>query len=235
MFPFKLFTAIQGSHSRQVNFFVQAFHKAKNGHLSGLARLEMALTDRHDIFQAAEQGMPVGKGIQRTHSDHGFQRTPAHLTKVYTAGKVIDVLELPTVRAGFGDQIDRVLADVLDSAQTETNNGLPIPGVFNFKIPTAVIHVRRQNIDAHGAAVGHIKRDFFGFVFDLRQQRGHILNGIVCFQESGLHRHDPIIRRVALIEAVMRKTLPIHKNLIRRFLINAAFNRAIDEFFVVFL
>jgi len=121
MFPFKLFAAIQGGYHGQVNFLVQAFHKAENGHLSGFARLEMALADRHDVIQAAQQGVPVGKSIQRTHADQGFQRAPADLAQVHAAGKVIDVLELTAIHAGCRDQIDRVLADVLDRAQAKAD------------------------------------------------------------------------------------------------------------------
>jgi hypothetical protein len=55
------------------------------------------------------------------------------------------------------------------------------------------------------------------------------------FQESRLHGHHTVIGCVALIKTVVGKPFPILEDIFGNLLFDAAFNRAFDEFLVVFL
>ena len=155
--------------------------------------------------------MARAKPIQRPHLNQAFKRALSDLAQVYASGKIGDAAEV-SVAARRDNKVHRRLSDVFYRAQTKANGSVLVGSVFNHKVVSAGVNVRREHIQAHGFGFGYVKRAFIDIVLPRGNQGGHIFNRIVILQIGGLHRDHAVIRRVAFIKAVMRKTLPIREN-----------------------
>ena len=126
-------------------------------------------------------------------------------SQIFQVGKGTDF-------AGFEDDVHRRLPDILDRPQPKADGGrLPVP-IFNREVILAGVYVRRQNLDAHAAAVGYIKSHFLDFIFRGGKQRGHILYGVMSLQVGGLYGNDAIISSMRLVKAVIGELFPVGKN-----------------------
>ena len=78
--------------------------------------------------------------------------------------------------------------------------------VFHAEFFHALVDTRRQDFDAHIAAVADITRDLRGITHDARHQRCHELDRIVFFEITGLVGHHAVSRCMRLVERILRET-----------------------------
>jgi len=138
------------------------------------------------------------------------------------------------VSPSLDDRLHRSLAHVLDRAKPEANASFTFSVFFDRKVITAVVHIRRQHLDAHVVAFRSIDGTLFVIVLPGGEQRGHVFHRIAIFQVSGFDRNHAIVRGVAFIEAVMRKGFPMGKDIFGCLFLNAVLDRAFDELVVMF-
>ena len=93
---------------------------------------------------------------------------------------------------------DDVVADVADRGQPE-----PDVGADRGEVGDGLVDVRRQHLDAHPAALVEVDRHLVLVVLHRRQDRGHVLRRVVRLEVGRPVRHQPVRRRVRLVERVV--------------------------------
>ncbi len=176
---------------------------AEQAHLAGFGGAEMGGAHRHKAVHRFEQGLAGTEIVQRADLGHALQRPAAHLAQVDPAGKLVEVIEGAALLASLEDGVHGTLADVLDGAQAETDDGgflavLTGP-VFNREIPLGIVDVGRRHLHAHAAGIGHVQGDFLGLVFGDREQGGHVLDGVMELEVGGLDGDDAVVGGVTVM------------------------------------
>ena len=77
--------------------------------------------------------------------------------------------------------------------------------VFHAEFFHTLVDARRQDLDAHVAAVADITRDLRGIAHDARHQRRHELDRIMLFEVARFVSHHAVSRCVRLVERVLRE------------------------------
>ncbi len=178
--------------------------------------------------------MARAKGIQRTNLYQAFEGPFTYLAQVYAFGKVVNIAKGPAC-AGRNDQINRVLADVLDCPQAEADSSFAIGSIFDLEVVVAEVDIWWQHLNAHVAALRDVSGTLVGIVLPRRKQGGHVFHRVVQFEVAGFHGNDAVVDRVAFVKAVMGKSFPLGKDGFSNFRADAALNSPIHKFFVVFL
>ena len=91
---------------------------------------------------------------------------------------------------------------------------------FRRKFQSALIDIRRQNVDAHAFAFANEDRNLVGVVNLVAEQASHELNRVMRFQVSGLITDEPVSRAVALVKSVACKFLEQIEDGVRLFFRN---------------
>ena len=159
----------------------------------------------HQLLVDAEQLRPVmAQPVQRPGLDEAFHRALVHAFAAGPADEIKNVGKGP-VQALLYDQLHRALPHVLHAAQPEADTGhapaVPAHAVF----PDALVHVRRQDRDAVGAAVLDVACRLGQIVHDAVQNGGHEGHGMMQLEPGRLHGHQPVGRRVAFVEGIAGK------------------------------
>jgi hypothetical protein len=106
--------------------------------------------------------------------------------------------EAPLLVARPPDLVHDVEADVAHGAEAEpdvlTDGG---------EVADRLVHVGREHLDAHPAALVEVDRELVAGVSDAREQRRHVLGRVVSLEVRRPVRDDPVGRRVGLVERVV--------------------------------
>ena len=159
----------------------------------------------HQLLVDAEQFRPVvPHAVQRSGLDEAFHRAFVQPLAAGTAGKIENVGERPVLTL-LHDQLHRALPHVFHAAQTETDAGHALTVPAHAVFPDALVHVRRQDRNAVGAAVLDVARRLGQVIHDAVQNGGHEGHGMMQLEPGRLHGHQPVGRRVAFVEGVAGK------------------------------
>ena len=189
----------------------------------------------HQLLVNAEQLRPVmAQPVQRPGLDEAFHRALVHAFAASASGKIKNVGK-GAVTALFHDQLHCALSHVLHAAQTETDTGrtpaVPAHAVF----PDALVHVRRQDRNAVGAAVLDVARRLGQIVHDAVQNGGHKGHGMMQLEPGRLHGDQPVGRRVAFVEGIAGKGGHFVVNMLGHLPGHAPADAAVDDHVAVFV
>ena len=103
--------------------------------------------------------------------------------------------------------LDGLFADAFDRSQAKTDEAFGLfAAVFavinDGKINKTVVDIRRQDIDAHVAALANVLNNLLGVAHFVGQQGGHILDRIIGLQPRGLIGNKGITRCMAFVKAI---------------------------------
>ena len=157
---------------------------------------------QHGVHRVGvDQEQPLARVVQRVEGAGLDQR----LGDLLVAGRDVDLVEVVGEVGVFalagpgGDQrAHHVGADVADGAEAEA-----YVGTDRGEVQLRFVDVRRQHRDAELAAVRQIHRGLVLVVTHRREQAGHVLTGIVGLEVGRPVRHQPVPRRVRLVERVV--------------------------------
>jgi hypothetical protein len=141
-------------------------------------------------------------GVEGATGDQVFEHLSVHDLAADAETELVQARERSAVLAGDDDGLDRLRADALDRAQSE-----PDRAAHDREVLAALVHVRRQHLDAVLAALGDVLERVVGVAGLEREQSCHELDAEVRLQIRGLVGDHRVRGRVALVEAVGRERL----------------------------
>src|SRR5436190_22273116 len=167
-----------------------------------------------------------------------FQYFAISDTRIQPAAKILQRSEMTLLLSLANCGFHRAFAHVFDRSQSVADG--PVAGVgdpdclwlgratgvndagysFRRKFQSALIDIRRQNVDAHAFAFANEDRNLVGVVNLVAEQASHELNRVMRFQVSGLITDEPVSRAVALVKSVACKFLEQIEDGVRLFFRN---------------
>ena len=144
----------------------------------------------------------MAEGVERPDLDERLEDLAVGQAQVDPRAEVGQRAELAALGPGRDDRLDGALADVLDRQQAEPD-GVALDG----ELEVAAVDVRRQDLDAHPAALGDGRRDLLLVRPERGQDRGHVVDRVVRLEVGGLVGDQPVARGVGLVEPVALERL----------------------------
>ena len=87
----------------------------------------------------------------------------------------------------------------------------------------------RYNFNPQATGLGNQQSNLVGVALFHTQQRRHVFDGVVCFEECRLNSDDGIVGSVRLVKAVPGKVLNVAKDRFRRFQGDPIIDTAIEK------
>ena len=138
--------------------------------------------------------------IKRAGLDERFHGAAVQIARHHPAAEFVERAERAAALALGLELFDEAPADTLDGDETEADI-LTCHG----EVGVRLVHVRRQELYAHVAALGDILGDLRAVVEHAREQRRHILARIVAFHIRRAVGDEGVGNGVCFIEGVVRK------------------------------
>ena len=135
--------------------------------------------------------------VEGTGFDEGLDRALVRDVERHGAQELVERPER-LILARRDDTVDDVRADIAHGSETEAD-------VFTDgrKVADRLFYIGRQHPDAHSATLVEVDRHLVFRIADARQQRGHVLGGIVRLEVGRPVRHEPVSGGVRLVEGVV--------------------------------
>ena len=171
-----------------------------------------ALVDHH--VDAVHHLRPAGAGeIEGPALDERFDHAPVHPALVHLFAEVRQGRERALCFPRFDHRLDGGDADVLDRGKAEADGAdgaarfdvLPVMRLDHGEVPHALVHIRRQDVDAHLARFVDVLDHLVRVLDFAREQGGHVFDGIVGLEVRGLVGDERVGRAVGLVEPVLRE------------------------------
>ena len=105
--------------------------------------------------------------------------------------------------------------------------------MFDGELEMALADVRRQDVDAHPPTFGDRGSHLLLVRAERRQDRSHVVDGVVGLEVGRLIRDEPVARRVRLVEPVPLERLEGLEHRVDGVRRHAAFGGLRDEFFLL--
>ena len=131
-------------------------------------------------------------------------------------------------RAALGprrhDRLDRALADVFHRQQPESDRR-PLDRELDIRS----VDIGQLDLDVHPAALGDRRSDLLLVRAEGRQDRGHVLDGVVGLEVRRLVGDQPVARGVGLVEPVALEWLERLEHRVDRVRLDPALRGLLDE------
>ena len=177
----------------------------------------------HKLIDTQHLGAVQSKAVAGTGLDEIFQRPLVEIRSVHTGGKILKAGELPALLSLVHDLLDKAASDILDRRQAKADAAR-----HDGEIVVGFIDIRRQQRNAHRAALGNILGDLDRASQHRRHERRHIFARVIAFEPRGLVRDHRVADGMRLVERVVRKVVHLVVDGFRRLLRNAVCDAAGD-------
>ena len=138
--------------------------------------------------------------IERPGLDERFHGAAVQIARHHPAAELVERAERPAALAFGLELFDEAPADALDGDKTETD-----VLARNGEVGIRLVHVRRQELDAHVAALGDILGDFRAVIEHAREQRRHIFARVVAFHVRRAVGDEGVRNGMRFVEGVVGK------------------------------
>ena len=143
--------------------------------------------------------------------DQGLDHAAVHPALVHLLAEIGKRRERSFGLAGLDHRFDGGDADVLDRGKAEADRAdgaarldvLAVVGLDDREIPAALVHVRRQDVDAHLAGLVDVLHHLVRVLDFAREQGGHVFHGVVGLEVRRLVGDEGVGRAVGLVEPVL--------------------------------
>ena len=149
--------------------------------LPGFARPGSALQGGDRIIDGGQHGFARTKRIHGARLDEAFKHALVQKARLDAFAEIVEGFEFPLLHSRFTNRFGGVLANILDRSKTEANRFTD-----RREIEIALIHIGRENGNAHAARFIDVLNDFLAIASVGGQQGSHEFDGKMCFQVSGL-------------------------------------------------
>ena len=165
--------------------------------------------DHLEELQHPFSRLPLGNVVEGATLDQRLERTLVHELRIDALGEVPDRRERTALRASTDDRLGGRIADVLDRGQAEAD--LPLD---DGEVRHRGVDVGRQDVDAHLVARVDVERHPVLRVHHRRDQRRHVLAGMVGAKPRRAVRDQRVAGRVSLVEGVVLRLLHVLPELV---------------------
>jgi len=154
-----------------------------------LADIRRPVMLRTVVQHAIQQGQQLGarsKGIECADLDHAFQGALLHDAQVDPLAEIGQAGERPARCPLLKDILQRPCPRVLDRPQPVADAAPAIRELLDGEVQVAPVDLRRQDGDAHPAALRREMGNFGGVITPDGQQGGHVLDRVMRLEEGRL-------------------------------------------------
>ena len=187
------------------------------------------LPDVHRPVEGVQQrGPPPVEAVEAAALDEALHHAPVDRAQVDPLAEVEQRAEGLAAPPHLQHRLHRALAHVLDRGQPEAD-GVADVAANDREVDVRLVHVRRQHLDPHGAALADVAHHAVGVRALRGEERGHEVRGMVRLQVRGLVGQPRVGRGVRLVEAVARELLHVVPDLAGLLLRDPALDAALQE------